>query len=250
MNTVVLPVLTVRGSGSQRTFAAGHDVVIGRDLRADMRITHQLISRTHLLLRFDQGRWLAIDNCSCHGTFVKNRRVQVVDIYDGQTINIGKPDGPWLTFELGRHPEMAGRPPQTAPIRTVQLPGTDTASAARAADQLAAPPARSANATSPRPAYASRAPDVSQRRGAKASRSIELGDEAHSRLTASGRGAGGTVRVRDNRSCQRQRHRRPRRLGLGVAPGCTRRTRARSTWRCWVFVVYAVLVRWQIRLKR
>ena len=112
MNTVVLPVLTVRGSGSQRTFAAGHDVVIGRDLRADMRITHQLISRTHLLLRFDQGRWLAIDNCSCHGTFVKNRRVQVVDIYDGQTINIGKPDGPWLTFELGRHPEMAG--PATA----------------------------------------------------------------------------------------------------------------------------------------
>jgi ABC transport system ATP-binding/permease protein len=41
MNTVVLPVLTVRGSGSQRTFAAGHDVVIGRDLRADMRITHR-----------------------------------------------------------------------------------------------------------------------------------------------------------------------------------------------------------------
>ena len=29
-----------------------------------MRITHPLISRAHLLLRFDQGKWLAIDNGS------------------------------------------------------------------------------------------------------------------------------------------------------------------------------------------
>ena len=52
------PVLTVRHDGSEGTFAAGHDVVIGRDLRADMRITHPLVSRAHLLLRFEQGRWL------------------------------------------------------------------------------------------------------------------------------------------------------------------------------------------------
>ncbi|MEB3983074.1 ATP-binding cassette domain-containing protein [Mycobacterium sp. 663a-19] len=107
------PALTVRHDGSERTFAAGHDVVVGRDLRADMRITHPLISRAHLLLRFDQGRWLAIDNGSLNGTFVNGRRVPVVDIHDGQTINIGNPDGPQLTFEVGRHQGMAGRPPRT-----------------------------------------------------------------------------------------------------------------------------------------
>ena len=85
------PTLTVRHEGSERTFAAGHDVVVGRDLRADMRITHPLISRAHLLLRFDQGRWLAIDNGSLNGTFVNGRRVPVVDIRDGQTVNIGNP---------------------------------------------------------------------------------------------------------------------------------------------------------------
>src|ERR1700727_2899622 len=63
------PALTVRYDGSERTFAAGHDVVVGRDLRADIRITHPLISRAHLLLRFDQGRWLAIDNGSLNGTY-------------------------------------------------------------------------------------------------------------------------------------------------------------------------------------
>ena len=113
MSAPAPPVLTVRYDGSESTFAAGHDVVVGRDLRADMRITHPLISRAHLLLRFDQGRWLAIDNGSLNGTFVNGRRVPVVEIHDGQCVNIGNPDGPQLTFEVGRHLGMAGRPPQT-----------------------------------------------------------------------------------------------------------------------------------------
>src|SRR6202046_1946386 len=117
MSHAAPPALTVRHDGSERTFAAGHDVVVGRDLRADMRITHPLISRAHLLLRFDQGRWLAIDNGSLNGTFANGRKVPVVDIHDGQSINIGNPDGPLLTFEVGRHHGMAGRPPQTASMR-------------------------------------------------------------------------------------------------------------------------------------
>ena len=96
------PVLTVRYDGSERTFAAGNDVIVGRDLRADVRVAHPLISRAHLLVRFDQGRWLAIDNGSLNGLYVNNRRVPVVDIQDGQRINIGNPDGPALTFEVGR----------------------------------------------------------------------------------------------------------------------------------------------------
>jgi ABC-type multidrug transport system ATPase subunit len=114
MSHAAPPVLTVRYDGSQRTFAAGHDVVVGRDLRADIRITHPLISRAHLLLRFDQGRWLAIDNGSLNGTYVNGRRVPVIDIHDGQAVNIGNPDGPQLNFEIGRHIGAAGRPPQTA----------------------------------------------------------------------------------------------------------------------------------------
>ncbi|MGC2655299.1 MAG: FHA domain-containing protein, partial [Mycobacterium sp.] len=117
MSQAAPPDLTVSYDGSQRTFAAGHDVVIGRDLRADMRITHPLISRAHLLLRFDQGRWLAIDNGSLNGTFVNGRRVPVIDIYDGQSVNIGNPDGPRLRFDFARHSGAAGRPPMTASMR-------------------------------------------------------------------------------------------------------------------------------------
>src|SRR6201996_1853028 len=113
MSRPVPPALTVRYEGSERTFAAGNDVVIGRDLRADVRVGHPLISRAHLIVRFDQGRWVAIDNGSLNGMYVNNRRVPYVDIQDGQRINIGNPDGPLLTFEVGRHQGSAGRPPQT-----------------------------------------------------------------------------------------------------------------------------------------
>ena len=106
------PALTVRNDGSARTFAAGNDVVIGRDLRADVRIAHPLISRAHLVLRFDQGRWIAIDNGSLNGMYVNGRRVPTVDLHDGQSINIGNPDGPQLSFEVGRH--EGGRPPTTS----------------------------------------------------------------------------------------------------------------------------------------
>jgi ABC transport system ATP-binding/permease protein len=118
------PALTVRYDGSTRTFAAGNDVVIGRDLRADVRIAHPLISRAHLVLRFDQGRWVAIDNGSLNGMYVNGRRVPAVDIRDGQQINIGNPDGPGLTFEVGRHQGSAGTPPQTTSVPLASRPST------------------------------------------------------------------------------------------------------------------------------
>lgn len=118
--------LTVRYDGSTRTFAAGNDVVVGRDLRADVRIAHPLISRAHLVLRFDQGRWVAIDNGSLNGMFVNGRRVPAADIADGGQIHVGNPDGPLLTFEVGRHLGSAGTPPPTAavPVASPARPST------------------------------------------------------------------------------------------------------------------------------
>ncbi len=108
------PVLTVRYNGPPRTFAAGNDVVIGRDLRADVRIAHPLVSRAHVLLRFDQGRWIAVDNGSLNGMYVHGRRVPQVDITDGITLNMGNPDGPPVSFDLGLPDGSVGRPTQTS----------------------------------------------------------------------------------------------------------------------------------------
>ncbi|MGO9153888.1 ATP-binding cassette domain-containing protein [Mycobacterium sp.] len=95
------PVLTIRHNGSQQSFAPGHEVVVGRDLYADLRIADPRISRAHLILRFDQGRWMAIDNGSLNGTYLNGYRMPVIDIHDGQSINVGNPQGPRLTFQIG-----------------------------------------------------------------------------------------------------------------------------------------------------
>jgi ABC transport system ATP-binding/permease protein len=118
MNRPAPPVLTVRAYRSEGSFAPGRDVVVGSDLRADLRVAHPLIARAHLLLRFDQGRWMAIDNNSLNGMFVDGRRLPMVDIHDGQTINIGKPEGPRVTFEIGHHTGAVGQlpPTETGPV--------------------------------------------------------------------------------------------------------------------------------------
>ena len=120
MTLPAAPVLTVRYEGSAHTFTAGDDdVVIGRDIRADLRIPASLISRAHLVLRFEQGRWVAVDNGSRNGMFVHGRRVPAVDIEDGLHINVGSLVGPLLTFEVGRQ-GYAENPATSAVSRAAQ----------------------------------------------------------------------------------------------------------------------------------
>ncbi|MGZ4584441.1 MAG: ATP-binding cassette domain-containing protein [Mycobacterium sp.] len=109
------PILTIRHDGSQRSFAAGHEVVVGRDVKADLRIADPRISRAHLILRFDQGRWLAIDNGSLNGTYLNGYRMPVIDIHDGQSIHVGNPQGPRLTFAIGPQQGYTDRPGRTRP---------------------------------------------------------------------------------------------------------------------------------------
>ena len=98
MSEPLPPAITVRFGGGERTFAPGDDVVIGRDIRADVRVPQPNVSRVHILLRCVDGRWVATDNDSMNGMFVDGRRVDSVDVRSGQAIRIGNPDGPELTF--------------------------------------------------------------------------------------------------------------------------------------------------------
>jgi ABC transport system ATP-binding/permease protein len=119
------PVLTVRSGRFTGSFSAGRDVIVGCDLRADVRVAHPLIARAHLLLRFDQGRWIAVDNNSLNGVFLNGERVSTVDIEDGQTLNIGKPDGPRVNFEVGRHRGIVGLLPPMDTDPEIQQPRPD-----------------------------------------------------------------------------------------------------------------------------
>ena len=136
MSRPLPPTITVSfGGGWQRTFAPGSDVVVGRDVRADVRLPHPAVSRTHVLLRYHDGRWVAIDNESRNGIFLAEQRVDSVVIRSGQILHIGDPDGPWLTFELGPAPRRDDPPtdeirhdPDASYTATTVLPAQQAAS--------------------------------------------------------------------------------------------------------------------------
>ena len=113
------PAITVRSGGWQRTFVAGDDVVIGRDVRAAVRIPHPGISRSHVILRYLDSGWVAVDNNSSNGMFVEDQRVKSVEIRDQRTIHLGNPDGPLLTFELGTAPLADDNPTQSRDAITI-----------------------------------------------------------------------------------------------------------------------------------
>ncbi|WP_082978588.1 FHA domain-containing protein [Mycobacterium sp. 1081908.1] len=150
VNRPAPPVLTIRHDGSQRSFAAGHEVVVGRDANADLRIPDPRISRAHLIVRFDQGRWLAIDNGSLNGTYVNGYRMPVIDIHDGQSINVGNPQGPRLTFAVGPQQGHASGPPPIRPARD-SGPPTVAWSALPERTNPTAPPARRRGQTGSQP---------------------------------------------------------------------------------------------------
>ena len=117
--------ITVCSGAWRRTFAPGDEVIVGRDARASVRLVHQGISRVHLVLRYLDGHWVAIDDESLNGMFVDGRRVPAVELREGVAIHVGNPAGPRLTFELGSPGGRAGDDRPTMPTRQVAERATE-----------------------------------------------------------------------------------------------------------------------------
>ena len=105
MSQPLCPMITVCSGDIRRTYPPSRDVIVGRDVRADIRIPHPAISRAHVILRCVDGDWTAIDNDSRNGMFVGAERVKSVAAGDRTVVNLGNPEGPALSFELGPPPD-------------------------------------------------------------------------------------------------------------------------------------------------
>ncbi|WNG94395.1 ATP-binding cassette domain-containing protein [Mycobacterium sp. ITM-2016-00318] len=121
------PLITVRAGEIRRTFPPGRDVVVGRDVRADLRILHPAISRAHVILRCVDGQWTAVDNDSLNGMFVATERVESTPVSDGGVLHLGNPEGPAVTFELGA-------PPDERPSVDTKRPSVQSMTIGRGAD--------------------------------------------------------------------------------------------------------------------
>jgi ABC transport system ATP-binding/permease protein len=147
--------LTVWLRSAMYTFPARRDVTVGRDRYCDIWLrdtdpaTFTLISRVHAILRFDGSHWLVVDK-SQNGVFVGGARRSRTAIHGGQSIALGNPHGPQLTFrvptatatpEPSNPPNEPSSPPTLQAIPSAPATG-DSIHTARFARPITPPPVR------------------------------------------------------------------------------------------------------------
>jgi peptidoglycan lytic transglycosylase D len=71
---------------------------IGRDRDCEVRIQDVHVSRRHVLVSLDNGRWTLRDLKSANGVFVNGKRVETASIDESLTITLGI-DGPSVVFD-------------------------------------------------------------------------------------------------------------------------------------------------------
>ena len=100
----VVPVLRVR-TGDGHALRFSRPFHIGREHDCDVRIDDVHVSRKHVAVSFENGRWTVRDQRSGNGVFVNGRRIDTAPVgAGGLTIRLGA-DGPSVVLEI----ESAGR---------------------------------------------------------------------------------------------------------------------------------------------
>lgn len=92
---VVLVRLEGATAGQLHTLPAA-GIVIGRDLRSDLRIADVGLSRTHAKLYHENGSWWLKDLGSRNGTYVGGRAITLEELHDGCLLRFG----PIVTFRF------------------------------------------------------------------------------------------------------------------------------------------------------
>lgn len=83
--------LLLRGRVVGRAWPCEHELIIGRDPRADIAITDDSVSRRHARLELgDDGRWRIVDLDSRNGVFVNGNLVKEEVLNPGDRIHIGE----------------------------------------------------------------------------------------------------------------------------------------------------------------
>lgn len=83
--------LRVTIDGRSVTLGPGERVVVGRHPESGLVVDHHLVSRSHLEVAEEAGRWVARDLGSANGTFVAGRPVPAVGIDGDVLVNLGDP---------------------------------------------------------------------------------------------------------------------------------------------------------------
>lgn len=95
--------LFIRSNGHEWTFPPVETVRVGRDLSADVRLEDDRVSREHLRIWHDNGKWWVEDQGSHNGTWIVGPDEAMKDpvplLPEGLRLRLGDVDGPELLLE-------------------------------------------------------------------------------------------------------------------------------------------------------
>jgi hypothetical protein len=80
-----VPPLAVRAGESDRSLPPGPSYLIGRDPECAIVIDDARVSWQHAVLLVQDGRWVLADNGSTNGTYVRDQRIDRIEI-DGECL--------------------------------------------------------------------------------------------------------------------------------------------------------------------
>lgn len=89
----------IRGSASERKYEldASQPIRIGRGSGCQILLSDPLSSRTHAIISYEEGCWVASDADSRNGTLVNDKKIVSVQLSNGDRIQVGSTE---LLFEL------------------------------------------------------------------------------------------------------------------------------------------------------
>ncbi len=113
-------VTVIRGSASESRYILDpmQPVRIGRGSGCQIVLSDPLSSRTHVILSYESGHWIASDAESRNGTLVNEKRISQVPLYDGDRIQVGSTE---LLFQIPSDTEVdsvSRSPNQTLVLET------------------------------------------------------------------------------------------------------------------------------------
>jgi len=92
--------LIVQWGGGELLLNEAETAVVGRSGSVDVTVNHPKLSRHHLLLYFEDGRWKAKDLDTPNGTYRSEKRITDVELKDADSLSLGSTIGPELKLGI------------------------------------------------------------------------------------------------------------------------------------------------------
>lgn len=92
-----LKVKILKGNSPQKEYFFDHSFTIGRSGDCSIHIDENIVSRLHIEVIFDNGKWQIVDKESRNGTYLNGEKVNTIDIKNSVSIELGK-NGPIILF--------------------------------------------------------------------------------------------------------------------------------------------------------